>query len=48
MRESNPMERDVRDLVNGKFNMSPQCPGSQEGQMCPGGHQEVAPHLKLN
>ncbi|KAJ7412350.1 rna-directed dna polymerase from mobile element jockey-like [Pitangus sulphuratus] len=26
-------------LVNGKLNMSQQCPGSQEGQPCPGRHQ---------
>ncbi|KAJ7407307.1 rna-directed dna polymerase from mobile element jockey-like [Pitangus sulphuratus] len=36
MLENSAMER---DLVDGKLNMSQQCPGSQEGQPCPVGHQ---------
>ncbi|KAJ7404310.1 hypothetical protein WISP_146133 [Willisornis vidua] len=36
MLAGNAMER---DLVDGKLNISQQCPGSQEGQPCPGGHQ---------
>ncbi|KAJ7406082.1 hypothetical protein WISP_136236 [Willisornis vidua] len=31
------MERGLEVLDNGKLNMSQQCPGSQEGQPCPGG-----------
>ncbi|KAJ7409331.1 rna-directed dna polymerase from mobile element jockey-like [Willisornis vidua] len=45
MLESNAMERDLEVLVSGKLNMSQQCPGSQEGQVCPGGHQ--AQHRQL-
>ncbi|TRZ20132.1 hypothetical protein HGM15179_006987 [Zosterops borbonicus] len=32
-------EKDLVVLVDGKLNVSQQCPGSQEGQPCPGGHQ---------
>ncbi|KAJ7396698.1 hypothetical protein BTVI_142521 [Pitangus sulphuratus] len=39
MVESSAVERELRILVNGKLNMSQQCPGSQEGHPCPGGHQ---------
>ena len=34
-----PSGRGSGVLVDGKLNMSQQCPGSQEGHPCPGGHQ---------
>ncbi|KAJ7405738.1 rna-directed dna polymerase from mobile element jockey-like [Willisornis vidua] len=34
--ECSATERVLRVQVNGKLNMSQQCPGSQEGQLCPG------------
>ncbi|RMC15937.1 hypothetical protein DUI87_08143 [Hirundo rustica rustica] len=37
--KSNTTESHVGVLVNGKLNLNQQCPGSQEGQLCPGVHQ---------
>lgn len=43
-----PRERDLGILDNGKWNLSQQCPGSQERQPCPGGHQpETLAQVKL-
>ncbi|RMC06769.1 hypothetical protein DUI87_16215 [Hirundo rustica rustica] len=39
MLEGSAMERGLGILVNGKLNTNQRCPGSQEGQACPGGHQ---------
>ncbi|RMC13747.1 hypothetical protein DUI87_08829 [Hirundo rustica rustica] len=39
MLEGSIVERDLGVPVPGKLNMGQQCPGSQEGHSCPGGHQ---------
>ncbi|KAJ7415323.1 rna-directed dna polymerase from mobile element jockey-like [Willisornis vidua] len=39
MLESSAVGRDLGVLVDGQMNISQQCPGSQEGQPCSGGHQ---------
>ncbi|KAJ7415438.1 hypothetical protein BTVI_38077 [Pitangus sulphuratus] len=42
--ESSTDERDLGGLVSGKLGMSQQCPGSQDGPPCPGGHQAKHRH----
>ncbi|KAJ7410520.1 hypothetical protein WISP_107617 [Willisornis vidua] len=45
MLDSSAMERDLGVLANGELNMSQQCPGSQESQPRPEGHQAKHPQL---